>query len=67
MENRENIIATSLTAVQGLGQNSLKKLLETTGNIEEILSLEDERIKEITGRNVLGKLIREWKCNEAEV
>ena len=67
MENRENIIATSLTAVPGLGQNSLKKLLETTGNIEEILSLRDERIKEITGRNVLGKLIREWKCNEAEV
>ncbi len=67
MENRENIIATSLTAVPGLGQNSLKKLLETTGNIEEILSLGDERIKEITGRNVLGKLIREWKCNEAEV
>ena len=67
MENRENIIATSLTAVPGLGQNSLKKLLETTGNIEEILSLRDERIKKITGRNVLGKLIREWKCNEAEV
>lgn len=67
MENRENIIATSLTAVPGLGQNSLKKLLETTGNIEEILSLRDERIKEITGRNVLGKLLREWKCNEAEV
>ena len=67
MENRENIIATSLTAVPGLGQNSLKKLLETTGNIEEILSLRDERIKEITGRNVLGNLIREWKCNEAEV
>ena len=67
MENRENIIATSLTAVPGLGQNSLKKLLETTGNIEEILSLGDERIKEITGRNVLGKLLREWKCDEAEV
>lgn len=67
MENRENIIATSLTAVPGLGQNSLKKLLETTGNIEEILSLRDERIKEITGRNVFGKLLREWKCNEAEV
>ncbi len=67
MENRENIIATSLTAVPGLGQNSLKKLLEATGNIEEILSLRDERIKEITGRNVLGKLLREWKCNEAEV
>ncbi len=67
MENRENIIATSLTAVPGLGQNSLKKLLEMTGNIEEILSLRDERIKEITGRNVLGKLLREWKCDEAEI
>ena len=48
MENRENIIAAALSAVPGLGQASLKKLFEVTGNIEEILQLKEEKIKEIT-------------------
>ena len=67
MENRENIIAAALSAVPGLGQASLKKLFEVTGNIEEILQLKEEKIKEITGRDVLFKLVREWKYDEREV
>jgi DNA processing protein len=67
MENRENIIAAALCAVSGMGQASMKKLYETTGNVEEILTLKEERIREITGRCVLSDLLKEWKHGEEEV